>query len=105
MFRFNQSERRDRSRMPTWYLLFVALENKMLNSKSPFYERGGVVLEHRTPRREVMGSISTGDTVLCALARHINYPEYWLNQWKHWLRPNMTEKLLTGTLRMQNKNK
>ena len=64
-----------------------------------------MILEHRTPRREVMGSISTGGTVLCALARHINYPEYWLNQWKHWLRPNMTEKLLTGTLRMQNKNK
>ena len=29
------------------------------------FERGGVVVESRTPRREVLGSIPTGVTVLC----------------------------------------
>ena len=28
-------------------------------------ERGGVVVESRTPNREIMGSIPTGSTVLC----------------------------------------
>ena len=28
-------------------------------------ERGGVVVEHQTPNREVLGSIPTGGTMLC----------------------------------------
>ena len=37
---------------------------KTVNGKK-IRERGGVVLERRTPNREVLGSIPTGVTVLC----------------------------------------
>ena len=60
------------------------------------------MVEHRTPNREVLGSIPTSGTVLC----HINCLQYWLNSGS--VRPDMTEKLLTGTLSLstnkQNKN-
>ena len=44
-----------------------------------FRECGGVVVECRTPNREVLSSIPTGVTVLCPWARHINSLQYWLN--------------------------
>ena len=37
------------------------------------------------------------------LGKHIISPEYWLIPRKRWLHPGMTEKLLTGTLKPQNK--
>ena len=37
------------------------------------------------------------------LGKHINSPEYWLIPRKRWLHPGMTDKLLTGTLKPQNK--
>ena len=33
--------------------------------------------------------------MLCPGTRHINSPGYWLIPRKQWLRPDMTEKLLT----------
>ena len=59
---------------------------------------GGVVVEYRTQNREVMISLSTGSTVLCPSARHINSTQYWLIHKKRWLRADKTEKLLTETL-------
>ena len=65
------------------------------------------MVEYRTPNRKVLGSTPTGGTVLSkakeflySLARHINSLQYWLMRRKRWLRPNMTEKLLTGTLNL-----
>ena len=40
-------------------------------------ERGGSVVECRTPEREVRGSRPTA-AVLCPLARHFNPQKYWL---------------------------
>ena len=71
---------------------------------SPIGERGGLVVERQTPNREVLGSIPTRVTVLCTGARHINSLKYWLILRKRCLRPDMTEKLLTGTLNL-NTNK
>ena len=42
--------------------------------------------------------------VLCPWARHFTPRKYWLLPRKRWLRPDMTEKLLTGTLSL-NTNK
>ena len=36
-----------------------------INKYFEYRERGGVVVERRTPNREVLGSIPTGITVLC----------------------------------------
>ena len=49
----------------------------------------------------------SGQTVLCPWARHIYSPKKVLViPKKRWLRPNMTEKLFTGTLRInQHHNK
>ena len=40
-------------------------------------ERGGSVVEYRTPEREVGGSIPTA-AVLCPWARHFTPRKYWL---------------------------
>ena len=42
----------------------------------------------------------SGQTALCPLARHINTPKLVVIPRKRWLRPNMTEKSFTGTLRI-----
>ena len=42
-----------------------------------FWERGGSVVECRTPEREVGGSIPTA-AVLCPWARHFTPRKYWL---------------------------
>ena len=42
----------------------------------------------------------TGQTVLCPLARRIYFPKVLVIPRKRWLCPNMTEKLFTGTLRI-----
>ena len=48
------------------------------NSKEPQQgERGGSVVECRTPEREVGGSIPTA-AVLCPWARHFTPRKYWL---------------------------
>ena len=71
-------------------------------------ERGGVVVEHRTPNREVLSSILIGGTVLCPCARHmfvfIVLPTVLVKPRKRWLCPDMTEKLLTETFSL-NTNK
>ena len=65
-------------------------------------EGGGraLVSESRDP-----GSILTDCTLLCPYwERHINSPEYWLKPRRQWFRPDMTEKSLTGMLKL-NTNK
>ena len=42
----------------------------------------------------------SGQTVLCPLARRIYSPKVLVIPRKRWLRPNITEKLFTGTLRI-----
>ena len=42
----------------------------------------------------------SGQTVLCPWARHIYSPKVLVIPRKRWLRPNMTEKLFTRTLRI-----
>ena len=66
-------------------------------------ERGGSVVECQTPEREVGGSKPTA-AVLCPCARHFTPRSTGLFPRKRWLRPDMTEKLLTGTLSL-NTNK
>ena len=66
-------------------------------------ERGGSVVECRTPEQEVGGSKRTA-AVLCPWARHFTPQKHWLLPRKRWLRPDMTEKLLTGRLSL-NTNK
>ena len=60
------------------------------------------MVECRTPEREVRGSRPTA-AVLCPWARHFTPRKYWLPR-KRWLRPDMTEKLLTGTLSLNTTN-
>ena len=68
--------------------------------------RGGLVVERRTPEREVGGSILTQVAVLCPSARYIYLPIVLVIHRKRWLRPDMTGKLLTGTLsKNETKNK
>ena len=57
---------------------------------------GGLVVERRTPEREVGGSILTPVAVLC-----LEQGTVLVIPRKRWLRPDMTEKLYTGAL---NKN-
>ena len=45
-----------------------------------------------------------GQTVLCLCARHIYSPNVLVIPRKRWLRSNITEKLLTGTLRIKQTN-
>ena len=39
-------------------------------------EHSGIVVEHQTLNREVLGWIPTGSTVFCPLASHINSLEF-----------------------------
>ena len=66
-----------------------------------FCQRSGLVVESRTPNRKVLDLILTRGSVFCPWARHIYYPKILVIPRKHWLHPNMTEKLFTGT---QSKN-
>ena len=64
-------------------------------------ERGGLVVnasDSGSRGREF--EPHSGQTVLCPLARHIYSPKLLVIPRKRWLRPNMTEKLFTGTLRI-----
>ena len=55
-------------------------------------------LTPRTPDPEVGGSSPTRVAVLCPTARYIYPQNVLVIPRKRWLRPNMTEKLFTGTL-------
>ena len=55
-------------------------------------------LTPRTPDPEVGGFSPTQVPVLCPLARHIYPPKVLVIPRKWCLRPDMTEKLFTGTL-------
>ena len=61
-------------------------------------------LTHRTPDPEVGGSSPARVAVLCPLARHIYPQKVLVIHRKRWLRPNMTEKLFTGTLSIKQKH-
>ena len=59
----------------SWSLAFIALF--LLNASLELGERGGSVVECRTPEREVRGSRPTA-AVLCPWARHFTPRKYWL---------------------------
>ena len=63
-------------------------------------ERGGIVVEHQTPNQEVLGSILQA-APCCVLEQDTLTP---IKPRKRWLRPDMTEKLLTWTFSL-NTNK
>ena len=60
-------------------------------------ERGGSVVECRTPEREVGGSKPTA-AVLCPWARHLTPRKYWLITQEAVAPSRHDWKLLTGTL-------
>ena len=64
-------------------------------------ERGGLVVNASDFGFRGRGfEPHSGQTVLCPLARHIYSPKVLVIPRKRWLRPNMTEKVFTGTLRI-----
>ena len=63
--------------------------------------RAGLVVRASDSGARGRGSILTRFTVLCPWARHIYLPKVLVIPRKRWLRPNMTEKLFTGTLRIK----
>ena len=64
-------------------------------------ERSGLVVNASDSGSRGRGFEPHSDqTVLCPLARHIYSPKVLVIPRKRWLRPNMTEKLFTGTLRI-----
>ena len=52
------------------------LPNKTEKQMKKDVERSSVVVEYRTPNRDILGSIPTGSSMLCPYVRHINSPEY-----------------------------
>ena len=60
----------------------------------------------RTPDPEVGGSSTShsGQTVVCPSARYIYSPKVLVIPMKWWLRPNMTEKVFTWTLKIKSTN-
>ena len=60
-------------------------------------ERDGSVVERRTPEREVGGSKPL------SLSKTLYSPKVLVIPRKRWLRPDMTEYLLTGTLSLNTK--
>ena len=55
----------------------IASAMRNITSQAPGGERGGSVVECRTPEREVRGSRPTA-AVLCPWARHFTPRKYWL---------------------------
>ena len=63
--------------------------------------RGGLVVHASDSGSRGRGfECRSGQTVLCPSARHIYSPKVLVIPRKRWLCPNMTEKLFTGTLRI-----
>ena len=67
-------------------------------------ERGGSVVECRTPEREVWGSKPTA-AVLCPSARHFTPRKYWLITQEALAPSRYDWKLWTGTLSLNKKKK
>ena len=66
-----------------------------------YEERGGLVVNAPNSGSRGRGfKPHSGRTVLCPLARHIHSPKVLVIPRKQWLRPNLTEKLFTRTLRI-----
>ena len=61
-------------------------------------EGGGSVVEHRTPERERGGGFKTNLRRVVSLSETLYSPKVLVIPRKRWLCPDMTEKLLTGTL-------
>ena len=87
---------------------FWSSENWAYNEQSvrnPFIqgERGGSVVECRTPEREVRGSKPTA-AVLCPWARHFTPRKYWLITQETMAPSRHDWKLLAGTLSLNTTN-
>ena len=66
-----------------------------------WWERGGLVVNASDSGSRGRGfEPHSGQTVLCPSARHIYSLKVLVIPRKQWLCPNMTEKLFTGTLRI-----
>ena len=61
------------------------------------------MVKHHSESRRPVFDLHSGRRVV-SLARHINFSEYWLISRRRWLRLDMTEKVLTVTLKL-NANK
>ena len=61
-------------------------------------------LTPQTPDPEVGRSSTNRVAVLCPWARHIYPPKVLVIPRKRWLRPNINEKLFTGTLNIKQTN-
>ena len=73
----------------------------LLPEKTRVRERGGLVVNASDSESRGFGfEPHSGQTVLCPWARHIYSPKILLIPRKWWLHPNMTEKLFTRTLRI-----
>ena len=88
------------SRLFCWVVSTQVLQNMIRQIGG---ERGGSVVECRTPEREVRGW--NLPPPCCVLEQDTLLPEStgYLPR-KRWLRPDMTEKLLTGTLSLNTTN-
>ena len=74
----------------------VVNRNSIMNKRG---EHGGIVFEHRSANREVLGSRFPHRWYHFVSFSKTHWPtEYWLIPMKLWLRPDMTEKLLTWML-------
>ena len=68
-------------------------------------ERGGLVVNASDSGSRGRGfEPRSGQTVLCPCARRIHSPKVLVMPRKRWLRPNITEKLFTGMLRINQPN-
>ena len=84
----------------------VNQELKVLLKEHKGGERGGLVVNASDSGSRGRGiEPHSGQTVLCPCARHIYSPKVLVIPRKWWLRPNMTEKLLTGTFRINHQHK
>ena len=59
---------------------------------------------HQTQEREVGGSKPTTAMLIVYLSKTLYSPKVLVIPRKQWLRPDMTEKLLTGTLNLKQTN-
>ena len=88
----------------TW-LRWKCHTQQKVNLQTLSGERGGLVVNASDPRSRGPGfEPHSGQTMLCPWARHIHSPKVLVIPRKWWLRPNMTEKLFTGTLKIKSTN-
>ena len=91
-----------KSSWPPYHQEFMTpLSSRALDTWSPWGECCGLVVNASDTGSRGRGfEPHSGQTVLCPWARGIYSPKVLVIPRKRWLRPNMTEKLFTGTSRI-----